>query len=197
MAPLAALLKAQGHRIEGEVTNYDTSDPNHWKAGSPATKTVQLAMVGMHIVGTVQDHPEMIWISFEHVLNTPNEAYSYTDTSGGTKTVKFDPTGNYIFADASASSTFNTQCMVACGPDVFAGNDADKVCKSSPPKPDPVCKGGSVPSNTSRVNPWGSAASAANAVSNNTLLISLNDSIIMAMEDYLKVARPRILAFSK
>lgn len=168
--------------IEGEVMNFDTSNPNIWTPASTPSKTIQLALVGMHVVGTVQDHPEMIWISFEHVLNTPNETYSYTDTSQNTKTVKFDPTGDYIFANATTSSTFNQQCMIACGSSIVAGSDKKKVC-TTPPTPDPVCDGGIVPSNTSRENPWGSTSSADNAVSNNTLLISLNNSVIGLLAD--------------
>lgn len=30
-----------------------------------------LALVGLHIVGTVKDHPEFIWATFEHVRNAP------------------------------------------------------------------------------------------------------------------------------
>lgn len=36
------------------------------------TDTVTLALVGFHIAGRVQDHPEMIWATFEHRDNAPS-----------------------------------------------------------------------------------------------------------------------------
>jgi hypothetical protein len=40
--------------------------------GKPKTKTMQLALVGFHIAGTVTGHPEMIWATFEHMRNAPD-----------------------------------------------------------------------------------------------------------------------------
>jgi hypothetical protein len=40
-------------------------------------QTVQLALVGMHVVGSAAGHPEMIWATFEHVNNAPAGTYSY------------------------------------------------------------------------------------------------------------------------
>lgn len=36
------------------------------------TETVTVALVGFHIAGIVEGHPEMIWATFEHVKNAPN-----------------------------------------------------------------------------------------------------------------------------
>lgn len=36
------------------------------------TQTVKLALVGFHIGGVVNGHPEMIWATFEHLRNAPN-----------------------------------------------------------------------------------------------------------------------------
>jgi len=38
------------------------------KSFVPAT----MALVGLHVVGLIQGHPEMIWATFEHSLNTPD-----------------------------------------------------------------------------------------------------------------------------
>lgn len=38
----------------------------------PDTEDTTVALVGFHIAGTVQNHPEMIWASFEHVDNAPD-----------------------------------------------------------------------------------------------------------------------------
>ncbi len=44
-------------------------------------KTVELAMVGMHIVGNVDWFPDMLWATFEHIDNTPNATYFYYNTN--------------------------------------------------------------------------------------------------------------------
>ncbi len=36
------------------------------------TKAVTVALVGLHVVGVVQDHPEFIWATFEHKDNAPD-----------------------------------------------------------------------------------------------------------------------------
>jgi len=36
------------------------------------TKRVRVALVGFHIAGAVNGHPEMIWATFEHVRNAPD-----------------------------------------------------------------------------------------------------------------------------
>src|SRR5215470_1783594 len=51
------------------IPTYDKSNPNKWVANGQ--KTVQLALVGMHVVGSTKGHPEMIWATFEHVGNSP------------------------------------------------------------------------------------------------------------------------------
>jgi hypothetical protein len=39
---------------------------------SGETKTVEVALVGFHIAGAVNGHPEMIWATFEHLQNAPD-----------------------------------------------------------------------------------------------------------------------------
>ncbi|WP_216856615.1 hypothetical protein [Acidisphaera sp. S103] len=39
---------------------------------SGKTKTAAVALVGFHIAGTVANHPEMIWATFEHLQNAPD-----------------------------------------------------------------------------------------------------------------------------
>jgi hypothetical protein len=68
------------------VPVYNTSSSQTWtylNKTAPAT----LALIGVHVVGTSNGHPEMIWSTFEHFNNTPNGTYQYTNTSGGTTTV--------------------------------------------------------------------------------------------------------------
>ena len=133
---------------------------------------VELALVGMHVVGTVQHHPEFVWASFEHVDNAPNAPYYYTTNAGETKRT-VDPQGSYLFTDSSTDPSdyrsANVECMhVQDGHIVPIMKDGQ-----------PVCAGGIVPSSTVRVNPWGAEAGdqAQPAVDNNTLLISNNISV--------------------
>ena len=60
----AASLPKPGDYItmEAIVTSYDMSDPLVWKPKAGADRKVQLALVGMHVVGSVNGHPEMIWV---------------------------------------------------------------------------------------------------------------------------------------
>ena len=64
---------------------------------SDQTQSVTVALVGLHIAGTVDDHPEMIWATFEHLDNAPDlpagvahdssdpvSANSFTFYTGGT-----------------------------------------------------------------------------------------------------------------
>jgi hypothetical protein len=39
---------------------------------SGKTRTARVALVGFHIAGAVNGHPEMIWATFEHVRNAPD-----------------------------------------------------------------------------------------------------------------------------
>ncbi len=60
------------------------------------TQQVQLGLVGFHIGGIVQHHPEMIWASFEHVSNAPdapNGLQTPPDTIVSTSTFSFYKAG--------------------------------------------------------------------------------------------------------
>ncbi|MFK0692906.1 hypothetical protein ACFX5Q_32905 [Mesorhizobium sp. IMUNJ 23033] len=45
------------------------------------TKTVTVALVGVHVVGVVKDHPEFIWATFEHRNNAPDLPVGMSATS--------------------------------------------------------------------------------------------------------------------
>ncbi|MDT7543037.1 MAG: hypothetical protein QOE33_2941 [Acidobacteriota bacterium] len=78
------------------IPTYNKANPNLWTP--TGQKTVQLALVGMHVVGSTVGHPEMIWATFEHFGNTPNAAYSYINT--GNVTTNFQGT-NTLWATGS------------------------------------------------------------------------------------------------
>ncbi len=138
------------------VPTYDKSNPTHWvKTG---TKQVQLAMVGMHVVGSTKGHPEMIWATFEHVNNTRNAPYSYTNNANVTVNVPQNNAGTWMFSTTPPSASPNDERMFLNGTDIDA------------------LPGETIgPSDVLRVNPWGRPG---NATTSNTEIISINNSVI-------------------
>ena len=67
--------------MTADIPTYDKTNPTQWVKNGHKSATV--ALVGIHVVGSAAGHPEMIWATFEHVGNTPNDAYSYRDSGGG------------------------------------------------------------------------------------------------------------------
>ena len=131
---------------------------------STQQQTVQLAMVGIHVVGSILGNPEMVWATFEHVGNTPVATYTYTTGNGVTlKTVPEDVTGPWLFS-ASASGPFN---MVHMKRDPLIG-DINAVA--------PFTIG---PSDTRRSEPWGMDGGSA---ASNTQVISMNSNVLGALD---------------
>jgi hypothetical protein len=141
-----------------------------WKPG-PNNKPATLALVGMHVVGSVKGHPEMIFATFEHVGNAPNAQYSYlANLIPGfplAKTVPQD-TGSWLLSNGSAGM-FNIENMdIATG--VLGAIEA-------------IAPNSISPSNTIRWKPWGSASlttpnpNVASVAASNTEIISLNNSV--------------------
>ncbi|MEM0923150.1 MAG: hypothetical protein AAGI13_08900, partial [Pseudomonadota bacterium] len=61
--------------IEGTVPAFEQTSDTLWtQSGS---QDLSLALVGMHIVATVHNHPEFVWATFEHMNNTPMAPYFY------------------------------------------------------------------------------------------------------------------------
>jgi hypothetical protein len=159
--------------IQGTIPTYDKTDPNHWVP--TGQKTTQLAMVGMHVVGSTKGHPEMIWATFEHFGNAPNAAYTYNATVGpNPKTVAQNTAGTWLFAANGTSGPFNQ--MHQQNPqgtnDIFAIS--------------PFAIG---PSDTIRFKPFGGASNAApnpvggpptptTAAKSNTEIISINNNVL-------------------
>ena len=155
--------------MEAQVPTYTANaDNTQWTLSGAETTT--LALVGVHIVGTVQNHPEFVWITFEHIQNAPDAAYYYTNSQNQVAQQPYDSSGTFTFMATNGSeSGANTECMKASGANIVA------VMSGS----SPTCTGGIVPSNTARTYPWGSTANSTDSavVSNNTLLLSINQSV--------------------
>jgi hypothetical protein len=120
---------------------YTVSTPNEWIPTSE--KTVKMALVGMHVVGSTAGHPEMIWATFEHKNNAPNAPYHYASTSG-TQLVNPDFSTAFLFCAANPDQThLNEAHMFLDGnnpPHIVANTGAGFAIS---------------PSNTIRGNPWG------------------------------------------
>jgi hypothetical protein len=65
--------------------------------------TVTVALVGLHVVGETENHPEFVWGTFEHNLNTPaTPDFTFpSGTTGGT-----GPAGTCSTAPGGAAWTF-------------------------------------------------------------------------------------------
>lgn len=90
---------------QAEVPVYNTSSPTSWPQAS--MKSATLALLGVHVVGTSNGHPEMIWSTFEHFNNTPNGTYQYVNTGGATTTVNQNTNGPWLLTASGSSGPFN------------------------------------------------------------------------------------------
>jgi hypothetical protein len=158
---------------------YNTSSSTVWTK-QPGSKTVQLALLGVHVVGSTAGHPEMIWATFEHMNNTPNAAYSYVDRSSQVVRVAQNTTGAWLFTKSGASSEFNMAHMT------WISNPPP----TNPP-PRPGCVANSIcavqddtisASNTIRWKPFGAADNAnpnpgESPAQSNSEIIAINNSV--------------------
>ncbi len=155
------------------VPTYDTSDPTHWVANG--TQTVQLALVGIHIVGSTAGHPEMIWATFEHFANAPRATYSYINTSGATVTVPQNTNAAWVFTTTNSAGTFN--CLHMDLPS-FASPNIVANSPASPCTPNTTVS----PSDTIRWKAFGAASNGApnpldSTPASNTEIIALNNAV--------------------
>jgi hypothetical protein len=153
------------------VPTYNKSNPLKWVPNGE--KTVELALVGMHVVGSTAGHPEMIWSTFEHIGNTPNAAYTYNSTSGQ-KTVTQSTAGTWLFTANNAAAPFNVARQQFQSPDICVTSNMFGVCGTS---------GTIGPSNALRSKAWGAASNVSpnpidgSTTASNTEIISINNSI--------------------
>jgi hypothetical protein len=158
----------------GTVPTYDTSDPKKWSPIKNKTKTVELALVGIHVVGSANGHPEMIWATFEHFGNSPNGEYTYNSVNGP-KTVPQSTAGKWLFCQTNANNGFNVERQHVNGPAIEATN---------PLHPNPAQPGTIGPSNSMRFKPFGGATNqdpnplVLTVAAPNTHIISTNQSVI-------------------
>jgi type IX secretion system substrate protein len=147
------------------IPTYDTTNPRNWVVNGQ--KTVLLAMVGMHFVGSTIGHPEMIWATFEHFLNTPNATYSYISNTGPVVTVPQNTAGYWLFGAPSAPAPYNIEHMRDSSGHIVVVPGFTSISAS----------------NTLREKSWGAASDQtpnpvdATPAQSNTEIISINNSV--------------------
>jgi hypothetical protein len=125
-------------QVRATVPTFDTSNPNEWVANGE--QTINLVMVGLHVVGSTLGHGEMVWATYEHFGNAPNAAYSYNSTSGPQPhIVPQNTAGSWLFTPNGSAGPFNA---MNASWDVTTGHIA-----GSPVGPSAVL----------RMNPWGTS----------------------------------------
>ena len=155
-------------KIKAKVPVYDKSNPKLWVLTDKTTETT-LALVGMHVVGSVAGHPEMIWATFEHQKNAPNDAYSYRDVNDKIKQVKADSGTGWLFNVNADDTAKNTQKMTVKNNTIII---TDSLHPESIYKPD-----------VKRVMAWGVAsdtipnAEDKTPADSNSEVISINNAI--------------------
>jgi hypothetical protein len=154
------------------VPTYDkTTNPALWTQKT-ATQTIKVALVGMHVVGSVSGHPEMVWSTFEHVGNTPNVSYAFLDPSSAQQNQPADPvnsTTKWLFCGAtSPAANFTANAAVTSSPaGIQAINSTTSVQGTS----------------ALRLAPWGAPNNqkpnplVTSIAASNTQIISLNNDI--------------------
>ena len=141
-------------KLTATIPTYDTSSQVRWTPNNRPTKA-ELALVGMHIVGSAKGHADMIWATFEHVDNTPIASYDYKNASNDIKTHHETNSGPWLFSRATPGR-FNELLMHT----------------RNAPNIDAI-KGKTIaPSDTRREYAWGS-----DDAENNTRILAINKSI--------------------
>jgi hypothetical protein len=143
--------------IQAEVPTFDRTSNTKWTTTGEKLKT--LALVGMHIVGSVKGHPEMIWATFEHQHNAPNLEYDYIDMHGKTQTNLSDTGNNWLLNSNTSDFTYNISRINYDNSSIIANQDVSNIIS---------------PSNTKRVFAFGNDNSLAKE---NSKIIAFNNSV--------------------
>jgi hypothetical protein len=162
--------------INAVVPAYNRTNPALWiNIGS---ENKDLALVGMHVVGTVAGHPEMVWATFEHVDNAPDKAYSYTNNRGSTTQVPFNSAGSWTFTTSGAADTNVIDEYQKVVTETIAGQPVSTITAQNVNNVTKIR-----PVDLVRVNPWGDLPDGVRGggttalIANATDLISLNSTV--------------------
>jgi hypothetical protein len=104
--------------VEAMVPEYNKTNTLWVPTGGE--RRTRLALIGMHVVGSVAGHPEMIWATFEHLNNAPNAAYTYIDSNNVVKTVPQDTGTQWLLSNNASDPNPNTQKMKVSNDSIYA-----------------------------------------------------------------------------
>ena len=159
--------------VMATIPTYDTTSKVKWIP--TGEKTVKMAMVGVHIVGSLAHHPEMAWATFERMHITPNAKYTYVDSNNQVDTVQQDTGSDWLFSSNAADTTPNVSYITNVDTSVHPNITSDTLFSNN---------GHNIgPSNTLMINPWGSAmgsptnAEDKSSAASNSEILSINNTI--------------------
>jgi hypothetical protein len=162
-ATIPAAQQAEYLTISAAVPNYvQTTNATTWTISTVQPTTVKkLALVGLHVVGPVQGHPEMVWATFEHRRNAPDNTHFVQTKTGQAVVVPYNSTGTWNFmSNRGALAGLVSQMTVDNASGALVATSGNVIQAN----------------NVYRAMPWGNAPTPASA-NNNSQLISLNADI--------------------
>jgi len=155
--------------MKADVPEYRIIDDKTWMATGQSRPDVDLVLVGFHVVGSVNNHPLMIWATFEHIDNSPVAAYTYKNTQDVETPNPSDDRTKWLFSSSNCVGKVNEELMHAKQPPYIKAYE-DKI------KPNHTC----------RMSAWGSVPNSLTkkeVLIRNTDIISINNSIRGMMQD--------------
>jgi hypothetical protein len=159
------------------VPNCPTSVPAgcklYWDGNPANVLTKTLALVGLHVVVPVQNHPEMVWATFEQAFNAPDNTFAFIGPGNQVSTQTYQANGPAMtfFATNTPIGSANTQLVKS----KTAPDNSVSIVAVPPTGP-----GGAT--SAVRFQPWGGIQPANPSatdptVINNTALMSLAVSV--------------------
>lgn len=150
--------------IDAVIPVYNKTD-TLWTPTDSAT--VKLALIGVHVVGSMNEHAEMVWATFEHNQNGPNAAYQYLNADSVLVNQPADSGGKWTLSSNALDTAPNQAHFVATG----------NTLEAEPPFT-------INPSNSQMSFPFGSAPNVSpnkedgSSAASNSEVISINNTVL-------------------
>ena len=157
---------------QATIPTYNKSSSTLWIPNGH--KQVTLALVGLHVVGSVAGHPEMIFATFEHLGNAPNAAYDYVSATPRPPTRGFqtvpvaqNTSGSWLLTTSGSGGPFNVRRMIQLANGNIQADSSPTIS----------------PSDTLRLKPWGTSSdttpnpNVSSPAESNSQVISVNSSV--------------------
>jgi hypothetical protein len=160
---------------KANVPTYNMSSSTDWAPNG--SRLIDVALVGVHVVGSTKGHPEMIWATFEHSATTPLDKFDYK-SGGKVVPVARNTTGTWVLSANGAPEPYNVELAALC---------PNQTAQCSPEKSGHIvamtAAGILPPANILRTKPWGVAAEGVpnqqdkTPADSNTEIISLDTNV--------------------